>query len=83
MSHDDLAELTTFAYKRFASVRATPVRNWLAAVRAADEEQRQLLVLGGGSNLLASDDPLMVELSLAVRPGAEIARIVEEDADGW
>ena len=76
-----LAELTTFRVGGEVSrlVCATSSEELVAAVRAADEEQRQLLVLGGGSNLLASDDPFDGTV-VAVRPGAEIARIVEEDA---
>ena len=76
-----LAELTTFRVGGEVSrlVRATSSEELVAAVRAADEEQRQLLVLGGGSNLLASDAPFDGTV-VAVRPGAEIARIVEEDA---
>lgn len=76
-----LAELTTFRVGGEVSrlVRAASSEELAAAVRAADEEQRQLLVLGGGSNLLASDAPFDGTV-VAVRPGAEIARIVEEDA---
>ena len=78
-----LAELTTFRVGGEVSrfVRVTSSEELVAAVRAADEEQRRLLVLGGGSNLLASDAPFNGTV-VAVRPGAEIARIVEEDAAG-
>ena len=78
-----LAELTTFRVGGEVSrlVRVTSSEELVASVRAADEEQRQLLVLGGGSNLLASDDPFDGTV-VAVRPGAQIARIVEEDAAG-
>ena len=78
-----LAELTTFRVGGEVSrfVRVTSSEELVAAVRAADREQRRLLVLGGGSNLLASDAPFDGTV-VAVRPGAEIARIVEEDADG-
>ena len=76
-----LAELTTFRVGGVGSrlARATYSEELGAAVRAADEEQRQLLVLGGGSNLVASDAPIDGTV-VAVRRGAEIARIVEEDA---
>ena len=78
-----LAELTTFRVGGEVSrlIRVTSSEELVAAVRAADEEQRQLLVLGGGSNLLASDAPFDGTV-VAVRPGAEIARIVEEALSG-
>ncbi|WP_454086110.1 UDP-N-acetylmuramate dehydrogenase [Georgenia sp. Marseille-Q6866] len=53
-----LAELTTFRVGGPVArlVEATTEAELLAAVREADEQGTALLVLGGGSNLLASDD---------------------------
>ena len=75
-----LAELTTFRVGGEVSrlVRVASSEELVAAVRAVDEERRQLLVLGGGSNLLASDAPFDGTV-VAVRPGEEIAHIIEED----
>ena len=55
----DLSQMTTFGTGgRVASViHAYSEREIIDAVRAADEEGKPLLVIGGGSNILASDEP--------------------------
>ncbi len=53
------AELTTFRVGGTIGtyVEAHSEDELVATIRAADDDGRPLLVLGGGSNLLASDDP--------------------------
>lgn len=78
-----LADLTTLRVGGRISrlVTATSPDELVEAVRGADEAGARLLVVGGGSNLLASDDPFEGTV-LTVRRAGEVASIVHEASDG-
>ena len=78
-----LADLTTLRVGGSIArlVPATSADSLVEAVRAADASGAPLLVVGGGSNLLASDEPFEGTV-VDVQPFAEVASIIHEDSDG-
>ena len=78
-----LADLTTLRVGGPIAeyVRVSTTDSLLEAVRAADASGGPLLVVGGGSNLLASDAPFEGTV-VDVQPFGEIASIIDEGPSG-
>lgn len=76
-----LAQLTTLGVGGRVARLEEPTSEaaFVDAVRRADEDARGLLVLGGGSNLLASDDPFD---GVVVRDARREVRVGEADSAG-
>ena len=78
-----LADLTTLCVGGPIAeyVRVSTTDSLLEAVRAADASGGPLLVVGGGSNLLASDAPFEGTV-VDVQPFGELASIIDEGPSG-